>query len=278
MASGRLVGDVGHGPTLHAQHEGGTARRRRHSSSPFDAFDDHLDEARKAITASIASLRAAELQLDDIQHGRRPNAEQAVRLCEQAVALHDGVRHRLVRMDLAADHSGSDEHRLPQRVKAGSPNTCRPTLSSVAACTSSFKIRRTPPAKPAADAPTVLSMAGAEDGHGAAPQRNGVMDRISAVLIDLDGTMYNPLGAIAGAAELCLHAVHAVHSAYTHMHTYTSRSAHAGATTRAPKCRRVLPWLPLTPALTLTRCRRVLRLPAAAQDPLRLPLQHGRQG
>ena len=166
---------------------------------------------------------------------------QAVRLCEQAVALHDGVRHRLVRMDLAADHSGSDEHRLPQRVKAGSPNTCRPTLSSVAACTSSFKIRRTPsgnltpsflrehaahesfslPAKPAADAPTVLSMAGAEDGHGAAPQRNGVMDRISAVLIDLDGTMYNPLGAIAGAAELCLHAVHAVHSAYTHMHTYT---------------------------------------------------------
>eukprot|EP00964_Phaeocystis_antarctica_P062646 scaffold37557_cov81-Phaeocystis_antarctica.AAC.1 len=217
MASGRLVGDVGHGPTLHAQHEGGTARRRRHSSSPFDAFDDHLDEARKAITASIASLRAAELQLDDIQHGRRPNAEQAVRLCEQAVALHDGVRHRLVRMDLAADHSGSDEHRLPQRVKAGSPNTCRPTLSSVAACTSSFKIRRTPPAKPAADAPTVLSMAGAEDGHGAAPQRNGVMDRISAVLIDLDGTMYNPLGAIPGAAESSAY-IH-MHSAYTHMHT-----------------------------------------------------------
>ena len=241
MASGRLVGDGRHGPTLHAQHEGGTARRRRHSSSPFDAFDDHLDEARKAITASIASLRAAELQLDDIQHGRRPNAEQAVRLCEQAVALHDGVRHRLVRMDLAADHSGSDEHRLPQRVKAGSPNTCRPTLSSVAACTSSFKIRRTPsgnptssfirehaahesfslPAKPAADAPTVLSMAGAEDGHGAAPQRNGVMDRISAVLFDLDGTMYNPLGAIPGAAESSAYIHMHMHSAYTHMHTYT---------------------------------------------------------
>jgi len=27
----------------------------------------------------------------------------------------------------------------------------------------------------------------------------GVLDRVSAVLIDLDGTMYNPLGAIQGA-------------------------------------------------------------------------------
>ena len=28
-----------------------------------------------------------------------------------------------------------------------------------------------------------------------------MLDRVSAVLIDLDGTMYNPLGAIPGADE-----------------------------------------------------------------------------
>ena len=178
--------------------------------SPFHDFDDHLDEARRAITASVASLRAAELQLDDIQHGQRPNAEQAVRLCEQAVALHDGILKRLVRMDLAADHI--DDLRLPQRVNNGSPAPAsRAALSSAADSASSFNLRRnvssfgedlafevdtapSQPAKPHADSPEAV-----EEGPGALPR--GVLDRVSAVLIDLDGTMYNPLGAIQGADE-----------------------------------------------------------------------------
>jgi hypothetical protein len=186
--------------------------RPRHVHSPFDDFDDHLDEARRAITASVASLRAAELQLDDIQHAQRPNAEHAVRLCEQAVALHDGILKRLVRMDLAADHV--DDLRLPQRVNNGSPApACRPpALSSAANSASSFNLRRNvssfgeaaafevdtaplQPAKPHAGRPEAF-----EEGPGT-PSSRGVLDRVSAVLIDLDGTMYNPLGAIQGADE-----------------------------------------------------------------------------
>ena len=180
-------------------------------SRGFDDFDNHLDEARRAITASIASLRAAELQLDDIQHAQRPNAEHAVRLCDQAAALHDGILKRLVRMDLAAEHI--DDLGLPQRLHGGSPASARLGLADAEDRAGSFNLRRRypsfeeneafeveiaspQPTRAYADSPG----AGGEDGPGPRSER-GVLDRVSAVLIDLDGTMYNPLGAIPGADE-----------------------------------------------------------------------------
>ena len=182
-------------------------------SRGFDDFDNHLDEARRAITASIASLRAAELQLDDIQHAQRPNAEHAVWLCEQAVALHDGILKRLVRMDLSAEHT--DDLGLPQRLHGGSPASAENWLGLAAAedRAGSFNLRRRcpsfeeneafeveiaspQPTRTDADSPGAVG----EHGPGAWSER-GVLDRVSAVLIDLDGTMYNPLGAIPGADE-----------------------------------------------------------------------------
>ena len=51
--------------------------------------DEQLDTACQAITASVAMLRATELQLHEIQDRQGFSPEEATLLCEQVVALRD---------------------------------------------------------------------------------------------------------------------------------------------------------------------------------------------
>jgi len=91
---------------------------RPRSTSPFD---DQLDEARKAITSSVAMLRVAELQLDDLQHTQSPGSGNAAVLCEQALALREMLKLRLSEMDLGGGSDGSDVQlsSLPKRLSSG---------------------------------------------------------------------------------------------------------------------------------------------------------------
>ena len=57
--------------------------------------DEQLDTACQAITASVAMLRATELQLHEIQDRQGCSPEEATLLCEQVVALRDLLKLRL---------------------------------------------------------------------------------------------------------------------------------------------------------------------------------------
>ena len=161
----------------------GLSRRTSCSSTTCTSFDEHdsqLDEARHALTASIAALRAAELRLDDIQHARSPDAEHAAKLCKRALGLRDALHQRLLGMfDDVDDHN---DVKLPQRLNAGSPDpqvcASRRTLSVSAfdeEAVSELEINPPQPTEPLADrAGEVQTSAG-----------GSVLDRVSAVLIDV---------------------------------------------------------------------------------------------
>ena len=251
------------------------------SSSPFESFDDQLDEARKALTVSIASLRAAELQLDDIQHARSPNADHAASLCKQSLALRDALHQRLTNMFDEHDHI--DDAKLPQRLNAGSPAPPCKDAATASACSFNLPRRRSSsaadeafdlphrlsrqPARACLDSPCLDSpqTAGASQGRS-------VLETVSAVLIDLDGTMYNPLGAIPGADEFYAflhrrkipcgqplqHRQRAHADAHTDAHAGAHADAHAHAHAHAYAHAMPLPGTSSSPTLAprTTRARR----------------------
>ena len=83
--------------------------------------DEQLDTACQAITASVAMLRATELQLHEIQDRQGFSPEEATLLCEQVVALRDLLKLRLGEMNSGAQLDGSiSRGPSPSRVTAGS--------------------------------------------------------------------------------------------------------------------------------------------------------------
>jgi len=83
--------------------------------------DEQLDTACQAITASVAMLRATELQLHEIQDRQGCSPEEATLLCEQVVALRDLLKLRLGEMNSGAKLDGSvSRGPSPSRVTAGS--------------------------------------------------------------------------------------------------------------------------------------------------------------
>ena len=151
---------------------------------------DQLGEARKAIAASIAMMRALELQLCDLENAHcAGRCEHTERLCKQTVELRDLLRFRMTEMDVGVATGRNYAGPSPSRVKAGS----RVVSSSL--------LRR-------ATASIISNLkrgASGESSPGRMPNlketaaETSVLDRVSGVLIDLDGTMYNPHGAIPGA-------------------------------------------------------------------------------
>ena len=163
----------------------------------FDEHDSQLDEARHALIASIAALRAAELRLDDIQHARSPDAEHAAKLCKRALGLRDALHQRLLGMfDDVDDHN---DVKLPQRLNAGSPDpqvcASRRTLSVSAfdeEAVSELEINPPQPTEPLADrAGEVQTSAG-----------GSVLDRVSAVLIDVIPNRPPPYSNLGRPADL----------------------------------------------------------------------------
>ena len=175
------------------------------------AADQQLNAACQAITASVAMLRATELQVHEIQDRQGFSPEEATLLCEQVVALRDLLKLRLDEMDSGAKLDGPiSRGPSPSRVTAGSRvawvGEQQHRGGSVPAArmgasqdrASSFKqIRRGPAAcsKPSTLPQLIPQLMEAEVEAEVLP----LLETISAVLIDLDGTMYSPHGPISGA-------------------------------------------------------------------------------
>ena len=175
--------------------------------------DRSLNAACQAITASAAMLRATELQVHEIQDRQGYSPREATLLCEQVVALRDLLKLRLSELDTGAKLDGPiSRGPSPSRVTAGSRlawvvdrdrgGSVPPMRASAVPPkqgASSFKqIRRGSTGCNLSSLPQLipqLSPTRDEAGVEVLP----LLETISAVLIDLDGTMYSPHGPISGA-------------------------------------------------------------------------------
>ena len=210
----------------------GRDESRPRSTSPFD---EQLDAARKAISDCAAMLRAAELQLDDLQHTQIPDSGDATALSDRAFELRELLAVRLAEMDLGIRDARGGE--LPKRLSSGAG--VLPRLSG-SGSSQSFNLRHSGSSfdghqviSPIGrDLPT-LSPTQAARGLPCADEEAAqpcVLERVSAVLIDLDGTMYNPRGAIQGAdgASALIAAAAlanwAIEALLTDYHTFASRA------------------------------------------------------
>ena len=184
----------------------GRDESRPRSTSPFD---EQLDAARKAISDCAAMLRAAELQLDDLQHTQIPDSGDATALSDRAFELRELLAVRLAEMDLGIRDARGGDALLPKRLSSGAAELgVLPRLSD-SGSSQSFHLRHSGSSfdghqgiSPIGrDLPT-FSPTKATRGLPCAAEEAAqpcVLERVSAVLIDLDGTMYNPRGAIQGA-------------------------------------------------------------------------------
>ena len=175
--------------------------------------DKQLNAACQAITASVAMLRATELQVHEIQDRQGYSPREATLLCEQVVALRDLLKLRLSEFDTGAKLDGPiSRGPSPSRVTAGSRlawvvdrdrgGSVPPMRASAASPkkgASSFKqIRRgSTGGNPSILPQLIPQLSPTRDEAGA--EVLPLLETISAVLIDLDGTMYSPHGPISGA-------------------------------------------------------------------------------
>ena len=188
--------------------------------------DEQLDTACQAITASVAMLRATELQLHEIQDRQGFSPEEATLLCEQVVALRDLLKLRLGEMNSGATLDGSiSRGPSPSRVTAGSRAAASwvveqqqhpdrgasvPPMRASAEFTQKKGGERTTRRRASADSgqrgllprstPQLVPLL-CPTRTEAEAEALPLLETISAVLIDLDGTMYSPHGPISGADE-----------------------------------------------------------------------------
>ena len=186
--------------------------------------DEQLDTACQAITASVAMLRATELQLHEIQDRQGFSPEEATLLCEQVVALRDLLKLRLGEMNSGATLDGSiSRGPSPSRVTAGSRAAASwvveqqqhpdrgasvPPMRASAEFTQKKGGERTTRRRASADSgqrgllprstPQLVPLL-CPTRTEAEAEALPLLETISAVLIDLDGTMYSPHGPISGA-------------------------------------------------------------------------------
>ena len=185
--------------------------------------DEQLDTACQAITASVAMLRATELQLHEVQDRQGFSPEEATLLCEQVVALRDLLKLRLGEMNSGATLDGSiSRGPSPSRVTAGSRAAASWVVEQQQHPDRGASV---PPMRASAEFTqkkggerTTRRRASAESGQrGLLPRSTPqlvpllcptrteaeaealpLLETISAVLIDLDGTMYSPPRAHLG--------------------------------------------------------------------------------